>query len=70
LGLVLLAFHPIVELKEDVTQDRSTASPFLADVFQASQHAKGDAELHPLSLHQYLNIDNVAAHPYSVGERH
>jgi len=39
LGLVLPAFHPVVELGEDVTQDRSTALPFVADSFQVPKHA-------------------------------
>ena len=38
-SLVFLAFHPVLKLQQDVTDDRSSASPFVSDFFQVSKHS-------------------------------
>lgn len=36
---VFFAFHPVIELQQDVADDRSSASPFVADFFQVAKHS-------------------------------
>ena len=37
--VVFLAFDPVVELQQDVTDDRSSASPLVANFFQVAKHS-------------------------------
>ena len=37
--LVFLAFYPVCELEEDVTHDRFSATPFVADFLQVPKHS-------------------------------
>ena len=38
-SLVFLAFHPVLKLQQDVTDDRSSASPFVSNFPQVSKHS-------------------------------